>query len=152
MALDELFDATTLPALRQAVLAEAVSAGLAGDRANDVVLAVHELAANAVRHGGGTGRVWMLASGATLHCQISDTGPGAGSAPAAGLVAGRPWPVQFGHGLWLVSRLADQVSLTPGLAGSEVTVAFALPDAGGQSKHQPSSGDRTAAEVTGRDR
>ncbi len=38
-------------------------AGLSEDRASDVVLAVHELAANAIAHGAGHGRLrlWDLA-------------------------------------------------------------------------------------------
>jgi anti-sigma regulatory factor (Ser/Thr protein kinase) len=131
MALEESFDAGTLPGLRQAVLTEAVAAGLAGERADDVVLAVHELAANAVRHGGGSGRLWMLSTRAGLRCQVSDDGPGSGHADAAG----RPWPVQHGHGLWLVTSLADQVSIAPGPAGSAVTITFGVPEAGrGQSE------------------
>jgi anti-sigma regulatory factor (Ser/Thr protein kinase) len=121
MALEESFDAGTLPDLRRAVLAEAVAAGLSGDRTGDVVLALHELAANVVRHGGGAGWLRMMVTGGALHCQVSDAGPG-----GAG-----PWPLQPGHGLWLVAGLADQVNFAPGRACSEVTVTFALPDLGG---------------------
>jgi anti-sigma regulatory factor (Ser/Thr protein kinase) len=127
MALEESFDAGTLPDLRRAVLAEAVAAGLAGDRASDVVLALHELAANAVCHGGGTGRLRMTVTGGALHCQVSDAGPGGSLACAPGLDTARPWPLQPGHGLWLVDGIADQISFAPGRAGSEVTVTFELP-------------------------
>jgi anti-sigma regulatory factor (Ser/Thr protein kinase) len=131
MALEELFDAGTLPDLRRAVLAEAVAAGLAGDRAGDVVLALHELAANAVCHGGGTGRLWMMVIGGALHCQVSDVGPGGPSqASAPGPDTASPWPLEPGHGLWLVAGIADQVNFVPGRAGSEVTVTFALSGTG----------------------
>ncbi len=134
MALEELFDAGTLPDLRRAVLAEAVAAGLArSDRASDVVLALHELAANAVRHGGGAGRLRMMVTGGALQCEVSDAGPGArGQAGAPGRDTVRPWPVQPGHGLALVASIADQVSFAPGRAGSEVTVTFALPGTGSE--------------------
>ena len=132
MALEELFDAGTLPDLRRAVLAEAVAAGLAGDRASDVVLALHELAANAVRHGGGAGRLRMMVTGGALQCEVSDAGPGArGQAGAPGRDTVRPWPVQPGHGLALVAGIADQVSFAPGRA-VEVTVTFALPGTGSE--------------------
>jgi anti-sigma regulatory factor (Ser/Thr protein kinase) len=121
MALEELFDAGALPDLRRAVLAEAVAAGLAGDRASDVALALHELAANAVCYGGGAGRLRMMVISGVLHCQVSDAGTGGRGPGTVG-----PWPVQPGHGLWLVAGIADQVNFAPGLAGSEVTVTFAL--------------------------
>ena len=51
MALDQTFDADTLADLRKAVLAVATAVGMPDHRAAEVMLAVHELAANAVRHG-----------------------------------------------------------------------------------------------------
>lgn len=143
MALEELFDAGTLPGLRRAVLAEAVAAGLAGDRAGDVVLALHELAANAVFHGGGAGRLRMMVTGGALHCHVSDAGPGGrGQADASGPDSASPWPLQPGHGLWLVAGIADQVSFVPGRAGSEVTVTFALSGSGSeQAGYLPSVSD-----------
>jgi anti-sigma regulatory factor (Ser/Thr protein kinase) len=146
MALEESFDAGTLPGLRQLVLAEVFAAGLTGDRASDVVLAVHELAANAVRHGGGSGRLRMLSAGGALRCQVSDDGPGGRPASAA---AGRPWPVQHGHGLWLVTSLADQVSIVPGAAGSAVTIVFTLPEADrSRDGFLPARADWVEPEVT----
>jgi anti-sigma regulatory factor (Ser/Thr protein kinase) len=129
MALNRAFDANTLPSLRRAVLAEAASAGLAGDQAADVMLVVHELAANAVRHGAGTGQLEMRVRDGELHCQVSDVGPAGvdGRGPGTGMAAAPPWPVQRGHGLWLVRAAAAQVSVAMGSAGSLVTVVFALP-------------------------
>jgi anti-sigma regulatory factor (Ser/Thr protein kinase) len=152
MALEESFDAGTLPALRRAVLAEAVAAGLAGDRAGDVVLALHELAANAVRHGGGAGRLRMTVTGGALRCQVSDAGAGGrGQAASAGLDTASPWPLQPGHGLWLVARVADQVGFVPGLACSEVTVTFSLSGAGGErAGYLPVASDRAETGGDGR--
>jgi anti-sigma regulatory factor (Ser/Thr protein kinase) len=129
MALNRAFDASTLPSLRRAVLAEAAAAGLAGNQAADVMLAVHELAANAVRHGAGTGRLEMRVRDGELHCQVSDVGPAGvdGRGPGTGMAAAPPWPVQRGHGLWLVRAAAAKVSVAMGSAGSLVTVVFALP-------------------------
>ena len=53
---DERFDAATLHLLRERVAACAAVAGVPEDRAVDVILAVHELAANAVTHGAGSGQ------------------------------------------------------------------------------------------------
>jgi anti-sigma regulatory factor (Ser/Thr protein kinase) len=83
MALYRAFDADTLSGLRKAVLAEAAAAGMPRDRATDVMLAVHELAANAVRHGAGTGRLAMRVRDGRLYCQVSDPGPASGNGQAA---------------------------------------------------------------------
>jgi anti-sigma regulatory factor (Ser/Thr protein kinase) len=129
MALDQWFDGSTLPALREAVLTEALEAGMPRYRARDVVLAVHELATNAVRHGGGTGQVQMWVADGALCCMVSDAGLGSGNghAPAGAMVAVRPWLFKPGQGLWLVRGLADQLTASPGPGGSQVTAVFALP-------------------------
>jgi anti-sigma regulatory factor (Ser/Thr protein kinase) len=117
MVLDENFDAGTLYLLRGRVTACALSAGLSADRAGDVTLAVSELAANTVRHGPGHGRVRMSADDGALRCLVSDNGTGAGTGN---------WPVQQGHGLWIVRAVADQVTISAGPGGSQVTAAFAI--------------------------
>ena len=127
--LDLAFDGDTLSDLRKAVLAVAVAAGLPGERADEVMFVVHELAANAVRHGGGAGRALLNVTAGYLSCQVSDTGPGspAGRARSDGGDPGVPWPFRSGHGLWLVRNVADHLSVQAGPHGSEVTVAFRLP-------------------------
>ncbi|HWG01002.1 MAG TPA: ATP-binding protein [Trebonia sp.] len=129
MALNFEFDADTLSDLRKAVLDEATGAGLPGDRASDVVLAVHELAANTVRHGAGAGVVSMAVMGSQLRCQVSEAGAERIDGQAVRTVtAARPWPVRPGHGLWLVQAAADQVTMADGSAGRCVTALFDLPD------------------------
>ena len=106
----------------------------------DVVLAVHELAANAIRHGAGAGRlrVWNLVR--ELCCQVDDGDPpqsddrgwnSAGSATSAAdghrqtlasSMSGTP-----GHGLWLVRQVADRMSMASDPGGTRVRVAFNLP-------------------------
>ena len=96
------------------------------DRAGDVVLAVHELAANVVCHGGGKGRlrVWQLAG--ALHCQVDDGDLIASADPAALL---DPFPEPPGHGLWVVRRVANQMQALSGPRGTRVTLIFELPAA-----------------------
>src|SRR5580693_1047193 len=72
--LDQAFDADSLYALRAAVAAHATQAGLALGRADDLVIAVHELAANAVRHGAGHGRLQIWQTDQALLCEIADDG------------------------------------------------------------------------------
>ncbi len=137
--LDQQFDEGTLHILREAVLAHAAAAGMPEWRAVDVMLAVHELAANAVRHGGGTGQVQVQVADGALVCRVSDPGPASrnGHAPATEpgrqqprAVTAQPWPYQPGHGLWLVRQAADHLTVTCGPAGSQVTAVFALAPAG----------------------
>jgi anti-sigma regulatory factor (Ser/Thr protein kinase) len=124
--LDLAFDSGALYILRTEVLALAGQAGLSDDRAGDVVLAVHELAANVVCHGGGKGRlrVWHLAG--ALHCQVDDGDLIASADPAALL---DPFPELPGHGLWVVRRVANQMQALCGPRGTRVTLIFELPAA-----------------------
>jgi anti-sigma regulatory factor (Ser/Thr protein kinase) len=111
--LEASFDAATLRLLREQVAACAVAAGMPESQAEDVMFAVHELAANAVRHGAGSGRLVVRATAGALRCLVSDAGPGAG-----------PWPVRQGHGLWIVRAVADQVAVSSGLQGTQVAAVF----------------------------
>ena len=137
LVLDREFWAATLSALREAVLAAAAAAGLSRDRSIDVMLAAHELAANVIRHGSGRGRLSMRVTKRTVSCQVSETLT-AGVPELAGqrqaddpAVAPAPtsWPVEHGHGLWLVRKTADQVQVTAGPFGSVVSMTFNLPAA-----------------------
>ena len=149
LLLDQEFDSGTLYALRAAVQAHAGQAGLPEDRVGEVVLAIHELAANAIAHGAGHGRLRMWERAGALSCEIVDAGPvGAGrpTGPSPGRAgrptgpspggAGRPtgpseaadpWPAADGHGLWLVRQVADQLDLRSGPRGTQAVVTFALP-------------------------
>src|SRR6202012_1926616 len=69
------FDVGSLFALRAAFSPHAAAAGLAGNRLYDVVTVAHELAANAVRHGAGQGRLRLWIRDRVLHCEVSDAGP-----------------------------------------------------------------------------
>jgi anti-sigma regulatory factor (Ser/Thr protein kinase) len=114
---DERFDASTLHLLRERVAACVSAAGMPEDRAMDVILAVHELAANTVRHGAGAGRLLMRVAAGVLRCQVSDAGPAAG-----------PWPLRQGHGLWIVRAVADEFTASSGPQGSQVTAMFGWRD------------------------
>src|SRR5260370_16379451 len=66
--LDQAFDADSLYALRAAVAAHAAQAGLPQHRADDLVVAAHELAANAILHGAGHGRLRLWRRGQAPQC------------------------------------------------------------------------------------
>ncbi len=130
--LELTFDSDTLYALRAAVQAYAYQAGLLEDRAIDVVLVVHELAANAIRHGAGAGRLRMWNLPETLCCEVEDDGPAArmGQRAEGGEkeeARADPWPYLDGHGLWVVRKVADRMEVWTGPGGTRAWVAFALP-------------------------
>ena len=90
--LDQALDGDSLYQLRASVAAHAVQAGLPQRRADDLVIAAHELAANVVRHGSGRGRLRIWRHDQALHCQVTDEAarrqrrtraPEAQTAPAA---------------------------------------------------------------------
>jgi len=116
-ALDQAFDGDSLYTLRAAVAAHGSQAGLSDGRTRDLVLAVHELAANAVRHGAGQGRLRLWAAHDTVRCEVTDEG-----APDAADAA--LWQAEPGHGLWLVRRIADSASVRSGASGTTAAVIF----------------------------
>jgi len=126
--LTQEFTMDTLHSLREAVLAHATAAGMPESRATDVMLAVHELAANVVRHGGGTGQLILRIAAGALRCQVTDPGSAdANGWPVTATAKPAPWPYRPGHGLWLVRQAADHFTAITGPYRSQVTATFALP-------------------------
>lgn len=125
IALDQRFDADALFSLRSAVAAHASDLG-AGRAVNDAVLVAHELSSNAVRHGGGAGRLRLWRAGARLYCEISDAGQGMNDPSHAG--TSRPLPsVPGGRGLWIARQLAE-ISIDTGPDGTTITAVLSLTD------------------------
>lgn len=118
--LEELvFGARDLRHVRTAVRLQAKAAGVRRERRGDLELAVHELAANSVRHGGGSGclRIWRSPEG--LRCDISDAGV------ISDPLVGRRGPdadAEGGRGLWVANKLCDLVQLRSSPAGTTVRV------------------------------
>ena len=108
----------TLPGLRAVTTDAAEAAGLSGQPVHDLVLAVHEIATNSVRHGGGTGTLRMWQDHGTVICEIRDRGRIA-QQPLVGRI--RPGLGQSGGwGLWLANQLCDLVQLRELPEGSVV--------------------------------
>jgi anti-sigma regulatory factor (Ser/Thr protein kinase) len=138
LLLEQAFDAGSLYAVRAAAAAHASQAGLPPARVHDLVVAVHELAANAVRHGAGQGQLRIWADDGALHFQVTEGQPAGDGAGRAAADPGSPdgqaalqaagWQIEHGHGLWLVHQVADQARLDAGPGGSTATVTFLLPD------------------------
>ena len=118
---EEAFDGSGLYRMRQVVAAHAAAAGLSPARAVDALIAVHELAANAVRHGAGRGVLRVRNHDGAVRCQVQDSGK-----PGFTGIAADQWDYEPGHGLWVARGLADEMSVTSGPDGTSITVTFML--------------------------
>ena len=78
-----MFGLADFARLRRQVAAQCADAGLTGTRLDDFVLAVHEIAANAIVHAGAGGRLILRRAASGLCCLVADTIPQAtASCPA----------------------------------------------------------------------
>jgi anti-sigma regulatory factor (Ser/Thr protein kinase) len=117
-ALEHRITSELLSDLRALTEREAQGAGLADERVHDLVLAVHEIATNSVRHGGGTGTLRVWRDEGAVVCEVRDRGRIA-QQPLVGRV--RPSLDQSGGwGLWLANQLCDLVQLRELPEGSVV--------------------------------
>jgi anti-sigma regulatory factor (Ser/Thr protein kinase) len=119
------FDAAGLRHARRSTAEHAQRAGLGGDRVDDVVLVVGELAANSLRHGGGAGVVRTWTEADHFVCEVADAGHIgdvlAGRRPADGYQLS-------GRGLLVVNHLADLVRVHTHPDGTTVRAYFHLSD------------------------
>jgi anti-sigma regulatory factor (Ser/Thr protein kinase) len=123
--LDQPFDRDSLVALRSAVAAHASRLGLTDDLVEHLVLVAYELASNAVRHGGGQGRLRLSGGDRVIGCTVTDDGDGFADSGQAGMI--RPEPTaNGGRGLWLVRCLADMVDIRSDENGTTVDARFAI--------------------------
>jgi anti-sigma regulatory factor (Ser/Thr protein kinase) len=119
------FASGELADVRHTVSTWAGEQGLERMAVEDLVLAVNELAANSIRHGGGTGVLSRWREPHALVCEVRDTGiveePLVGRRrPAADATSGR--------GVWLVNQLCELVQIRSGESGTVVRVCKRLVD------------------------
>jgi len=128
--LEYKFDQGSLAALRGELGRCATDAGLTDLALSNFVLAVNEIATNAVRYAGGHGQLCLWSDGSRLWCRISDDGPGI---PRRYLnQVARPTPGQIGgHGLWLARHICTSIEIdTDRRTGTRVLLGYALPHVG----------------------
>jgi anti-sigma regulatory factor (Ser/Thr protein kinase) len=117
------FDRAALHDLRSAVAEESAGAGLSHERTTDLVLAASELAANSVRHGGGTGTSRFWRESGTLVVEVADAGRI--EQPLVGRL--QPTPSQEGgRGLWMANQLCDLVRIRSGTTGTAIRLHMSL--------------------------
>jgi len=106
-----------LSQVRSLVMQHARAAGLSESRANDLVLAVSEVAANTLRHTDSSGTLVIRHDRREIICEIHDQGritdPEAGQRRPAADATG-------GHGLWLVHQVCDLVELRSDVTGTTI--------------------------------
>lgn len=122
------FGAWQLNEVRETVERALITSGYGRTRAEDIVLAVNEVATNAVEHGGGEAQlcVWLgTADGGTagdLVCEIHDSG--ALRDPLPGLQAPHPSDPR-GRGVWIARQLCDSLHIWADQAGTHVRMRAA---------------------------
>jgi anti-sigma regulatory factor (Ser/Thr protein kinase) len=115
LALDQPFDGDGLHMLRSAVAAHAARLGVPARRAEHLVAVAHELAANAIRHGGGRGRLRLWRDGLPVYCQVSDRGPGIAD-PTVGTQPPDLAETR-GRGMWICRQLCDDLTIDRSAGG-----------------------------------
>jgi anti-sigma regulatory factor (Ser/Thr protein kinase) len=101
--------------MRRSIVDAACARGRESGLVEPFVLAVNEVATNAIVHGGGDGRVRLWVDDRELLCVVSDAGRGLDDAlagftpPPRGRVGGR--------GLWIARQLCDSVRVSRASGG-----------------------------------
>ena len=118
------FGLTDLPDLRGIVGDLAMTTGLARSRADELVLAVNEVATNAVLHGQSPATVRIWHQEGELVFEVSDAGEGITDALAGQLAP--PSASLGGRGLWLTRLVCDAVEIREG-SGCTVAIRATTP-------------------------
>lgn len=116
---------SNLGEIRRLVHQEGCRQGLSADRAEDVAVAVNEVAANAIQHGGGRGRLRLWTRDDQFIAEVSDSG-GRIDDPLPGHLPPDPHTPR-GQGLWLTRQLCDLVQTRSGPGGCTQRLYFFLP-------------------------
>jgi anti-sigma regulatory factor (Ser/Thr protein kinase) len=126
--LTEAFSKDDVARLRRLVGHHADAVGLAETRKHDLVLAVDEIATNAIRHGGGAGELTLWVSREKLWFRVADRGPGMHTSPPTKPPSRRQIG---GRGLWITRQVTDDMSIESGPDGTVVTAAINLTERDG---------------------
>ena len=108
-----------LAALRVVVRTRAAGTTMSTARVEDLTLAVNELAANSLDHGGGRGVLRLWSEPGAFLCEVQDSGR------IADPLVGRTTPAADqprGRGVWMVHQLCDLVQIRSTPTGTVVRV------------------------------
>jgi Signal transduction histidine kinase len=113
-----------LPGVREHVAARARGAGMAEEAVGDLLVAVNEVATNAVTHGADRARLCTWHTARSFLVQIHDSGHWIPAGPP-----GRTPPGDYatsGMGLWVSSLLSEVIHFDCGPQGTTVTMGFSI--------------------------
>ena len=113
-----------LPDVRDFAALQARRAGMPEGDIDDYLVAVNEVATNAVTHGAAKGRLRVWRDGADLLIDIHDDGHWTPAEPP-GMVAPHDYSTS-GMGLWVARRLASELTLRTGPGGTDLRMRFPL--------------------------
>jgi anti-sigma regulatory factor (Ser/Thr protein kinase) len=113
-----------LAGVRRFAAARARRAGLAPERAADLVSAVSELAANTLSHTTGPGTLSVWRTGGEVVCQVQDAGQLTDA--LAGTARRDPAAPGGGRGLWLMHQLCDLAQIRTGPGGTTIRLHMHL--------------------------
>lgn len=115
--LDDLHD------VRALVAAAATAGGMSPSRANDLVVAASELAANSILYGGGRGLASVWGEEGAIYVEVADAGTI--TDPTVGHV--RPGPTsEHGRGLYIANQLSDEVSIDSSATGTRIRLRMGI--------------------------
>ena len=123
LVMEASFDVASLSATRHALRTAVDARGVPAARAYGFVLAVNEGLNNAIRHGGGGGRVTVECTQRRLVAVVEDQQP---TRPLTLPTAPPPPTAVAGRGLWLISQLCDAVRFEAGTTGLRLMMELAL--------------------------
>jgi serine/threonine-protein kinase RsbW len=117
------FTSTDLPRVRRLTVTWATRAGMSAEAADDFVIAVNEIATNAVRHGSPRASLRLWVSAGAGVAEIRDSGHWAAAAPTP--LLRRP-AEQGGMGLEVARLVCDDLRIKATPAGTAVLLRMAL--------------------------
>jgi serine/threonine-protein kinase RsbW len=124
-AKERTFSLADLPDLREFAAAEARRRGMADDALGDFLVALNEVATNAVTHGSTKARLRVWMDGGALLVAVHDDGRHWRPDGDPGQVA-PPENATSGMGLWVARLLSDGIDVATGHHGTTVTMRFPL--------------------------
>jgi len=108
--------------VRASATAMLLAAGFGRDRTDDVVLAVNEIATNAVEHGPGDAEVCLWSDADGFVAEVHDRG--VLDNPLPGLIAPHPAEPR-GRGVWIARQLCDSLHVWADAQGTHVRLRAA---------------------------
>ncbi|GAA4598786.1 hypothetical protein GCM10023194_77210 [Planotetraspora phitsanulokensis] len=117
------FSLADLPDVREFAAAQAQDRGMSADAVGDFLVALNEVATNAVTHGSSKARLRVWTDGASLMVDVHDDGRLWHPEDRPGLTP-PPENATSGMGLWVARMLSHEIVVRTGVNGTTVSMRF----------------------------